>query len=486
MERIDLTSASWTDRARSIQATSLREWVEESENYSHAQIYLPITSFPNGLLLDFSVRVAEGPAYLLPRLAQVELRVEYMKLLARRAGVEIEDKIRAFMQAAFGFTTAPWHEIRLPEFEKVPPTDRELIDLFHAYLKITMAAPWINSLPVRVVKEWIELARPIKDVAYQRSSPSIDSACAHPLLALPFVDNVSFDDPADVSQLLTELHDFLHLTNKRQNYPLVKKKEQEAAKHLLDRYAVYGNYWDAFVECVVPLDEPFVINISERRGLHFGTPGEATPSYGTSSGWELAKSSNQLVVFKDAGSNHVNVRVTDTNVELIGSAFNLSDDRGHKVRQLPDFFQSTSELLMFSSTKEDRPEHLWVNIPLKAASTTAVSRWTTVVMTSSALIGFIFLLFHWLSAGGNKTVNAGDVVVILVPTAIAASLLLVRESSTLSAQIAKEWSRTAAIFLLLLWLFTLFMFGMNKVDWGTKPERSTRSAENLEVRTLAS
>lgn len=482
VERIDLTSASWTDRTKSIQAAALRAWLEISHLYSHAQVYLPIATFPNGLLLDFNVRVAEGPAFLLQRSHHSDLRTKYLELLAGDAGVEVEEDVRAMMSATFGFATAAWHEVRLPEFEKYTPSPTEFAALLHRYLRTTMNQDWIEGVTPEVVANWMTTyTKEITNLAYERSAPSIDSACAHPLLALPNVSQEWLGTQEDAENLLTRFQEFFHAMKDKLSEPDANDAQRTAAKEFLNRYASYGNYWDAFVECTVPLDEPFLIHISEKRGLHFGAPSESTPSAGISPSWALAKSSNQLVVFNDAGSNHVNIRVTDTNVELVGSEFTITDEQGRKMQGFPDFFQSTSELLMFSSTKDDRLKHLWVNIPLKPASTTAVSRWTTVVMTSSALLGFIFLLFHWLSAGGHKTVNAGDVVVILVPTAIAASLLLVRETSTLSAQIGKEWSRATAIFLLLLWLFTLFMFGLNKVEWGTEPERRTRSAESLVV-----
>lgn len=62
--------------------------------------------------------------------------------------------------------------------------------------------------------------------------------------------------------------------------------------------------------------------------------------------------------------------------------------------------------------------------------------------------------------------TGADIAVILVPSAIAASLLIVREVSTLSTEINKGWTLATGGVLMVLWFSTLIAYGLSAINWG--------------------
>lgn len=89
-------------------------------------------------------------------------------------------------------------------------------------------------------------------------------------------------------------------------------------------------------------------------------------------------------------------------------------------------------------------------------------------LIASALMAFIIFVLHWFGVGsGKREMSGADVAVILVPSAIAASLLLVRESSTLSTELNKRSSIATASALVVLWVCTLIAYAVERIEWGS-------------------
>ncbi|MEU1282941.1 hypothetical protein [Kitasatospora sp. NPDC005856] len=425
-------------------------------------------NFSKGNLLDFSVTVNEKPAYLLPRTEHAKIYAKFLKVQASEASLSLDSDLKQFLEWIFAFTNADWQRVwgdaRRSRYSSAEERD-EMVLRYLLEQGIKRYTPGVPSSDD--VRDWSVRIAPIRDIVSYSVGANIDSASQNPLLALPKVPFASGVDEGDIADLLDRL---VKLVKDADQLSLSKTPAGEAAKRLVAAYAGYGSYWDALVECDAPLDEPFMIKTQEKRGLHLAEPGETVQNgLVRGSNWAWRKASSQLVVVGDAKSNHVNVRVADPNVELYAKGVRILNERYEKHDRGPDFQTATPELLSFyySAQREGgRPHRVWLNLPLRTSLSGSTSRWVILLMTSTALVAFASFLFHWFNAGVNRTIGAGDVAVILVPSAIAASLLLVRESSTLNAEITKRWTVVTGFILLALWVFTMLMYGANKVDWG--------------------
>lgn len=476
VERIDLTSASFAERKKSIECAPLRDVLNDIAGYlprirSHhkrAKLWLPIGNFPKGPLIDFDLRIAEEPGFLLTKDLHSEIHANRILRLARTARITTHHPtLEVALKEIFGFTTGLWQNIH----GNVKPEPEPMRELILRFLNAEGIYGWADTplTPLDIYNWWYSSIDFINRSANSRMVATIDNAAAVPLLALPAIaqtmasNNTPICNRNDVSAILDLLKAFLEDAKQKTGNKITG--EERAANKIEILYASYGDHWDAISECEVPLDEPFMIKTSETRGLHLGSPGEVANSFSRQKGWVSRKSSSQLVVWKDAKSNHVNIRVKDANVELVHDGVKALSERHEVINELPKYFESTPEFLGFYDTRNDRHFRLWIDLPLTTSTPTKVSRWVILSLASTALIAFGFFALHWFGVG-NATMSGADVAVILVPSAIAASLLLVREASTLSTELTKEWSIGTAAVLVLLWLGTLIAYGSEKISWG--------------------
>ncbi|MCX4956877.1 hypothetical protein [Streptomyces virginiae] len=462
VERIELTSANWSDRKRSVHVLASRQWLPDplakklTEQHRRVRLYLPIGNFPHGPLLDFNVTVAGEPAFLLSRKEHARLQAGYVAYLAKLAGIPMNVgglDLNPLLIAIFGFAASSWESLLGQEDN---PTDGVLKVLIRQFLgKAQRVDGQHLSVTAEIVEKWHRAIQPTRTIVRREMRANVSSATENPLLALPDLSYASVDE---VERLLSALSDFLVAVSQA-------APTSPAAAKLLRTFAASGSHWDAIAECVIPLKGPFLIKTEERRSLSFAVNGGRVNDRGERPGWSWKTYSRQLIVFNDAQSNHVNIRVADVNVELRKETPVL-DEWGDPVKRSPDLKRATPELLAFYDSDPGRPYRIWIDVPLKVSMPAAVSRVIIFGLAATALLAFMFFVFNWLGAGGHETMTGGDIAVILVPSAIAASLLLVRETSTLSTEINKRSSLATGVVLAGLWVATLFAYGLNGIDWG--------------------
>ncbi|WP_149830100.1 hypothetical protein [Streptomyces tailanensis] len=381
--------------------------------------------------------------------------------LADQAEIAVSSDIESFLKAIFSFTTAAWQDLYGKSIRSQKERQKLLVKYFNQYPINGLTG---NSLGPALIQSWDNAMEPVRRMVAGRMEPSVDSPTFNPLLALPGASqfNVTISNENDVTQLVNALRDFLVDVYNRHGVTTLKEK---AARKLLILYASYGDHWDAVARCTVPLDEPFMIKTAEKRGLHLGPPREVASSHRKPRGWRTAKSSSQLIVWGDAQSNHVSIHVTDTNVELVGDLRALTE-RHEVVNDVPRYYESTPEFMAFQDADRGRFFRLWLDLPLKTSLPATISRWVIFILTSTAVLAFTIFVLHWFNVGSQKTMSGTDVAVVLVPSAIAASLLLVRETSTLSSELTKRWYIAIGISLVLLWLGILVAYGAERITWG--------------------
>ncbi|WP_406726787.1 hypothetical protein WJ438_22200 [Streptomyces sp. GD-15H] len=446
-ERIDMRSANWCDRRKSIQALPLREPLADllegviDKGQTHVQLYLPVGSFPRSPSFDFSVTVDGEPAFLIEKSRQAHIQARHIALLAKQAKVPMEDRrlLEEWLRSIVGFASSPWQDIR---------SHNASIRLRNYLNENRILGDQNGQINKRTINNWLNAVDSVTKKVRSLVPSQIDSAAEYPLLALPEFRK-AFSDEAKVTTCLESLTAFLNEVKQKAN------QGDDAAAKLMGAYAASGIHWNAIVECTVPLDKSFLIETSEKRGLDL----TAAKPWGR-------RYSKQPVVFRDARSNHVSILVTDTNVELTPRKTSIFDEKGVSLKGVgPDFQHSTREFMSFSDSGQ-RPEKIVVKLPLGASLPAAISRSAILTLTLTALVAFVVFLFNWLGAGGDSQLSGQDVGVILVPTAIAASLLLVRETSTLSTELNKGWVIATSSVLMMLWLGTLLAYGTNRISWG--------------------
>ncbi|WP_435216046.1 hypothetical protein [Streptomyces sp. bgisy034] len=408
-----------------------------------------------GLLLDFNVKVDEKSAYLLPRSEHSRIKAGLIKHMASEISVTLQPETLSLLTAIYEFGPGAWGRFlkrSQRRFSGRFDPDKSLLEYLDAYFDDFMG--W-NVSP-EMIKDWLCESDSVTRLVRQYAPSSISSAAEHPLLALPQYPEV-ISNTAEVRNLLEKLRKFLEAVDAE------AENGNERADRLLWQYAQYGQHWDALAGCVVPLDEPFLIKLSEKRELQLKDPSKDRFESGKPL-VAIPSKAHQLVVFGDAASNHVNVSVGDPNVELKND-WRLETEHREAVWDVQEE-KSSAELLAFYDSRDDRSYRLWLKLPLKPTGPGWVSRMVVAILTITALAAFASFSFHWFGAGGTESMAGSDVAVVLIPSAIAAALLLVRESSTLSAEINKEFHYVTSAVLAILWILTLILYGINRVDWG--------------------
>lgn len=198
-----------------------------------------------------------------------------------------------------------------------------------------------------------------------------------------------------------------------------------------------------------------------------------------------------MVSFRDAETNHVSIRVPDTAVRLHGHPQVFSEaekiipgasgPRNVKdkedCRAVVDEEAHTFELYLRQDSTRSRAERIFIKTPLRL---TRLSSWMlnlTMAITgfATALLivrgapdlhsVFVWALLPSMESTTGTGLTAKDATLILVPVAFAASLLLARDGSTLSARIkrVRQSILTVELFLLLTTAFVLLLIHHVKV-----------------------
>ncbi|PZF63079.1 hypothetical protein DEI81_09085 [Curtobacterium sp. MCBD17_013] len=203
------------------------------------------------------------------------------------------------------------------------------------------------------------------------------------------------------------------------------------AEVFLEALADYGNYYDLIAAMRIPLDEPFMVKYSERRDLKLSWP---------------RREGRQELVIADAQSNHATFKVTDPNVRI--SVFQA-------VQMTSDEFAVGA----FQSRKDQQSRAIYAHDPDRdfrirfRFQLGLLRRLQTIPYVATALLVLLSLaLLH------EKPEQLRDLALIVGPAALAASVLLVREPSTLGSRLRLTSSLLLAIALGVLVLVATFLY----------------------------
>jgi hypothetical protein len=389
VEEILVDSATACLRRRSLQVAPLRALLAGlvQPDDTHALVAINVAPVPRGPLVDFDIEGPLGEAWLLPRVEIGRRQALYIAALSAECSHRLSDELIDLLAAVLGFTGELLDDGRAPSLE-------EYLDL------------GLSDRPSReFIAEWSAIGETCRAILRPRLD-AFDrySAPENPAIVLPeLFANGKLTSHAEATKVLVQYREMLVHADQRAD-----QEEPNVADDLLESLADYGNEFDLIVGMRVPLDEPFMVKYSERRDLRLSL---------------LRGSGSQKLVIADAQTNHFTFRVADPNVRI--SHFEArqvsSDDFAYGAFQSREDGQSRAVY----AHDPDRDYRIRLTFRL------AFLRRLQVI----PYVAFVLVALLTLALVHEGPTQLKDLALIVGPSALAASVLLAREPSTLGSRL---------------------------------------------------
>ncbi|MGA6156899.1 hypothetical protein ACPEIC_26500 [Stenotrophomonas sp. NPDC087984] len=486
VERVELSSALWSEREREIHVVPLEaasreitdlRWALRLQKHSKSDettLILPITDLPTVPIIDLHITVADNAAYRLPLKESARIQAAHIRNLAKRAGVNFDPKLTDLLASIFCFQSSAYGDL----WKKYNESLRSLINLpkrvarrgdpVYEYLESKSGRN--GCIPFSINKDtyryWQGVAQPIGSLVEEFSLRDHLSATGNPLIGLPnYFEMLSGKnnprarlEEQDVTELLITLRNFLdaakEIADNQRDYT---KYQAEAARNLLSSYSAYGLLWTAFARCTVPTDKPFTITVREKRPVYF----TAHRDGGIRS--RTRNRAYKMVSFGDAKTNHLSIHAEDNSVRL-GSRCKSKDQKLAPLSAPPDEEQMTSELYLRHDSTQAREGRIFIEVPLKLTRLTAYWLWLTIIV---AAYGIFLLISRGLIEHGSKRggygLTSGDAAIFLIPVAFAASFLLTKDTSTLNARLRRKRQAILLVEIAILLVMAFVFFSMHYI-----------------------
>lgn len=398
VEQIDVDSPASARRRRSLQCATLRPVIaaaaalasaKDADEPDEALVVVPIAPIPKGPLLEFDVEGPGGsPAFLVQRADIASREASFLGACARDVGRPLSPRVLAIVEATLGFTESHWARYR-----------PDLV----AYLDSGLEAAFERDLADACVARSVQAAQVL--APYADVPDPLDSAVENPALVVPGLVASGTLAVPEVVPALTEYVGWL--TDVRS----IAESESPRAYHaatLLEALVDYGRYYDLMAIVAVPLDEPFLIKIADRRPLDLSIRNEGT----------------QSVVIADARSNHVALRVVDPN-------FRLTDVRAQSAAGTGTAYGT------FTSRESAQVHAFYAFEPDRAYRITLRFRVALLVRLQVVPYALTVLLVAAAVAVYSLRPVPSDLALIVGPVLFTATLLLSREPSALGSRLRR-------------------------------------------------
>ncbi len=429
VEEITVDAATTCLRRRSLQVVSLRKQLGAAvePDDSHALLALYVAPTPRGPLLDFDVRGPEGDGWLLPRVEIAGIQARYLEQLASACQQPVSADLHELLTAVCGFT------------------GELLADFKGKSLAAYLEAGLGRAVPDATVQTWSNIGDSCRDVLRPRLDVFLGySAPENPALVLPqlFAAEI-LTSYEHATACLREYQDLL-LTVARQ----VDQSAPTVADEFLVALADYANYYDLIVAMRVPLDEPFIVKTAERRDLRLSP---------------FSNSGTQELVIADAQTNHVTFKVPDPNVRIRRFRAIMPNSDGFSYGA----FQSrqSPQNRAFYAHDPDRDYRVRLSFQLGLLR--------RLQLVPYLVTGLLVLLAIALLT--EQPDDLRTLAVVVGPAALAASILLAREPSTLGSRLRLASSLTVTIALLGLILVAAGLYVSGLEDAPNNTPRPTGS-----------
>jgi hypothetical protein len=473
IERVELSQAFWSERERTIHVQPLREVAKRDGSphriapfanaltplgimhYAHADLVLPIAELPKVPLLDLDIAIDGAPAYRLSRDEGARIQAYHILDLALHAGLLSKDnytpQLVDFLTFIFYY---PWYDYARIRHAFTPPIfsvpDRTYLTTHSTHIEEYQSL----NIPLHY-GAWTDISNSIAKLSRKYVLKDAMSGSQNPLLSLPYLfqelkdrdDNGNAPDYPDsekITFLLAWLNRSLHQADEMEG----TDEATQCANRFISDYYSYGYRWMVFARCKVPSNAPFTMTLREKRAIYFTPYRHTKPSFAN----YIRKEAWQNIAFADAETNHVSIRVSDVAVRIKHRPQALDElleplDNSNPRPHYPDEEESTFELYMRESSKRDRLSRIYIRCPLRLTRVQSGMLWLTIFITGFAWILLLIrgipaiypAVHHFWDDSSNvdSGLTAKDATLILVPVAFAATLLLSKLDSTLSAWIRR-------------------------------------------------
>jgi hypothetical protein len=392
VEEVSVDAATHCTRSRSLQCAPLQSILEpflESDE-GEALLALNVASVPRGPLLDFDVEAPSGQAWLMPRTEIAARQALYLTNTAAACGYPMNQDQIALVTAVLAFTGNRW----FVERKQIPFAD---------YMR--------DGLGADASDDQIEAWREIGDSCRAILRPRLDnfrgySAPENPALALPslFADIGQYNGDA-ANRYLEQYLDLLESLDARADSG---GADAFLASEFLDVLADYGNYFDLIVAMKVPINEPFLLKYSERRALKLGP---------------FLNQGHQELIINDAVTNHVTFTLSDPNVRIANfEARKPADDEAADGSFLSRSDGQTRSLYAYDTDRDYR-----IRLVFRLA---LLRRLQMIPYFAAVLAMGLCALLVWEAPEDIRTLA-----IVLAPAALAVSVIVARESSTLGSRL---------------------------------------------------
>ncbi|AMY21016.1 hypothetical protein A3Q40_03665 [Rhodococcus sp. PBTS 1] len=412
VESVVLDAASTCLRPRSLQIAPMRALlaphlprVEKAGPWTHAVVGLPIAPFPRGPLLDFDIDGPSGPASLIPRAETATREALYLEGLATQLGVTVTESVRALLVEVLGWADA----------------ETDHADLFDD--------PVLDSVGPAARREWLRVSADCGRMLGPYVAALGETAVTNPAVAMSALARMGFwQSESEGSAMLAGYRDLVRVATQT---AFGRDDRAPIAGEFLAALGDYADTYDLMAAVRIPLDEPFVVKCSERRDLRLDS---------------RRNTGHQDLVIADARSNHVTVTVRDPNVRISrADAFRAGDSElavGTSVTRRNDQF------VAFYSHDPNRDYRVRVDLRL------ALLRRLELVPFFAA--GSVVLLSLALMA--TPDLDLRTLALLGGPAALAASVLVGREQSTLGSRLRVRSTVVLCVALAVLTVTVVYLY----------------------------
>ncbi|WP_448073233.1 hypothetical protein [Georgenia yuyongxinii] len=377
-------------------------------------LVLNVAPVERGPLLSFDVSGPLGPAFLLPRTEIAEREAHFLSMLAQAAGVAMSDRCQGILTATLGLVDST----ALKNFGKRRFSLRAyLTDGLGRQVEPATVEAWdrLSSEAGRLLRDRVSRQRQIL-------------APLDPVLAVPAMLGAPELPDGEITGALQDYVDFLATAAAKTGL----EGDVTVADDLLNSIADYAISFDLLVATRVPLDEPFLVTYAERRALQIS--------------W-FRHRANQEVVLADARSNHVTIEAKDPNTKITKVKAHVPGTReqiygGFSGRRTDQYWTTYASDL-------DRDYRASLTFQVKP-----LARLEAVPYAVS-----VALLLLTAGMWKAEVRQLSQLALIAGPSALAASVLLARESTTLGTRLRgpMTWAVAGSLGLLVASAVALFL-----------------------------
>jgi len=391
----------------------------------HVHVVLPLGALPKRIMVGFDVIVQSGEAFLLKRREIARRQSAFISDLAQKdLGIEPKPKTLEFLTAICEFTPGPWQRFRRGwyRFRRDSKSLRQ-------YLESGLGFPIEDN----ELRTWQESASSICKLMHTslRERPDRESSSENILLALPILSAKGLlPSVSTVTQYVKELEYFISEC----------AGKCDESTRILKTIAEYGKRFPVLISCKVPLREPASVSVAQDIPLKIGLRGRSEID----------------VIFNDAASNHIAIRVSDPDVQLKWRK--LGGSNGEKLRvNLFNLVRESKEDLAIYGSEPDRPDRIRLRFRLTLPWVPKLIMMAFVLLTMASIYMVVYL-GNVTDVAGQTRLASDDLAVFVVPTTLAAGLVLVQQRTSLGSRLQRGLRLLVVGAIVALWTVVLVAY----------------------------